>query len=199
MECPHCNQEHPEDTIYCPYTGKKMSLNSSNLDIVQSTPNILLEKMESQKSLVDGFLELKQQFYPLSTRKKSPTEYGSIENEVASKLFGIWGNRPSKIKVPRNDMIGFVLYFVCECPEQEWDKLKCPYSLLTAEQVTAPKNMFIIDFAILGEDVALIASSLMHWYICGGIEVFHVLRREWTFNIEDSYLERKGFFSILID
>lgn len=143
-------------------------------------------------------LELKQQFYPLSTRKKAPTEYGCIENEVASELFGIWGHRHSLIPVPPKDMIGFVLFFLSECPDNEWKELKCPYSLFTANQLAPSQNDSIDNYAILGEDVALIASSLMHWY--GSIEVFDVLRREWTFNLEESRLERKGWLShLLID
>ena len=67
-----------------------------------------------------GILEMKRQFCPLNTRRrKAPTENGCIENEVASKLFGILGNRPSQISVPPKDLIGFVLFFICECPENE--------------------------------------------------------------------------------
>lgn len=142
-------------------------------------------------------LELKRQFYPLSTRKKVPTENGCIENEVASKLYG-YRSWSSPITVPPKDMIGFVLFFICECPNQEWEESKCPYSLFTPKQVAPPKRTSINQFAILGEDVALIAYSLMRWY--GSIDVFDVLRREWTFNLKKSRLERKGAFSrIMVD
>lgn len=141
-------------------------------------------------------LELKRQFYPLSTRKKAPTENGCIENDVASELFGTWGHRHSKIPIPPKDMIGFVLFFICECPDKEWKESKCPYSLFTPKQVAPSQRNAIAEFAILGEDVALIASSLMHWY--GSIEVFNLLRREWTFNLDESCLERKGVFSRLM-
>ena len=141
-------------------------------------------------------LELKRQFYPLSTRKKTPTDYGCIEKKVASEIFGIWGRRHSKVPIPPKDMIGFVLFFICECPDNEWKELKCPYSLFTANQLAPSQSDSIDDFAILGEDVALIASLLMNWY--GSIEVFDVLRREWTFNLDESCLERKGTFSRLM-
>lgn len=144
-----------------------------------------------------GILEIKRQFCPLNTRRrKAPTEKGCIENEVASKLFGILGNRPCQISVPPKDMIGFVLFFICECPENEWKELKCPYSLFTTKQVAPSQRNTIDEFAILGEDVALVAYSLMRWY--GSVEVFNVLRSEWTFNLAKSCLESKGTFSRLM-
>lgn len=140
------------------------------------------------------FKNLKKQFLPFG----NPTDNNSIENEVASKLFGICGNRLNQIPVPPKDLVGFVLFFISECPDNEWKELKCPYSLFTANQLAPSQNDSIDNYAILGEDVALIASSLMHWY--GSIEVFDVLRREWTFNLEESRLERKGWLShLLID
>ena len=102
-------------------------------------------------------LELKRQFYPLSARSKPPTENGCIENEVASKLFGGWGNRPSLIPVPTKDMIGFVLFFICECSDHEWKELKCPYSLFTPKHASPFQRASVDHFAILGEDVALVA------------------------------------------
>lgn len=140
-------------------------------------------------------LELKRQFYPLSTRKKAPTEIGCIENEVASKLYG-YSSWSKSISVPPKDMIGFVLFFICECSDQEWKALRCPYSLFSPKQVAPSQRESIDEFVILGEDVALIASSLMHWY--GSLEVFNVLRREWAFNLDESCLERKGAFSRLM-
>lgn len=140
-------------------------------------------------------LELKRHYYPLGARKKAPTENGCIENEVASKLYGYSGWSKS-ISVPPNDMIGFVLFFICECSDHEWKELNCPYSLFTPKQVLPPKRESVGHFAILGEDVALIAYSLMRWY--GSIEVFNVLRREWTFNRFWSRLERKDAFSHLM-
>ncbi len=68
--------------------------------------------------------------------------------------------------------------------------MNCPNSLFTEKQVDPTKRNSINEFAILGKDVALIACSLMHWY--GSIEVFDVLRFEWTFNLNESRLERKG-------
>ncbi len=65
---------------------------------------------------------LKKQFLPLENRTLFPNDDGSLENEVASKLYGHWENRPSQITVPARDMIGFVLYFICECTTQEWEK-----------------------------------------------------------------------------
>ena len=93
-------------------------------------------------------------------------------------------------------MIGFVLFFICECPENEWKELKCPYSLFTTKQVASSQRNAIDEFAILGEDVALVAYSLMRWY--GSVEVFNVLRSEWTFNLDKSCLESKGTFSRLM-
>ena len=29
MKCPHCDQEHPEGTSFCPYTGKQILSNIS--------------------------------------------------------------------------------------------------------------------------------------------------------------------------
>ena len=142
-------------------------------------------------------LELKRQFCSLSYRKKAPTEYGSIENEVASKLQGIFANRPNRIYVPPHDMIGFVLFFICGCSAQEWSDFQCPHSLFTCNQVSSHKRQFIHKFAILGEDVALIASSLMHWY--GSDEVFNILRLDWRFNMEEWCLERKGLCAAMID
>ena len=136
--------------------------------------------------------KLKKQFLSLG----NPTDNNSIENEVASKLFGICGNRPNKIPVPPKDLVGFVLYFICECEAQEWEKLKCPFSLLSYKQVAPSNRKHIDEFCILGEDVALIASSLKHWY--GSLEVINVLRRGWTFNLDESCLERKGSFSRLM-
>ena len=144
---------------------------------------------------MDIFLlkNLKKQFL----LSENPTDKNSIENKVALKLLGILGNRPNQIPVPQKDFVGFVLYFICECDAQEWEKLKCPYSLLSPKQVAPSNRRYIDEFAILGEDVALVASSLMHWY--GNIEVFDVLRREWAFNLQESRLERKGLSSLLID
>ena len=140
-------------------------------------------------------MELKRQFYPLNTRKKAPTVNGCIENEVATKLYG-YSSWSKSISVPPKDMIGFVLFFICECPDNEWKELWCPYSLFTPKQVAPPERTSIDQFAILGEDVALVAHSLMRWY--GSIEVSNALRREWTFNLYWSRLERKGAFSRLM-
>lgn len=144
-----------------------------------------------------GILEMKRKFCPLNTRRwKAPTENGCIENEVASKLFGIWGDNPSLISIPPEDMIGFVLFFICECPENERKELKCPYSLFTTKQVAPSQRNAIKEFAILREDVSLVALSLMRWY--GSVEVFNVLRSKWTFNLDKSCLIHKGTFSRLI-
>lgn len=133
--------------------------------------------------------ELKQQFLPLSAREKAPWEHGCVENKVASELFESRRSGQRLIPVPPKDMIGFVLYFICECPEWEWKNLQCPYSLFKPGQVAPSKRASIEGFAILGEDVAMIACSLMHWY--GSIAVFDLLRREWTFNLEESRLEHR--------
>ena len=42
---------------------------------------------------------------------------------------------------------------------------------------------------ILGEDVAIIAYSLMRWF--GSQNIFNIIREKWRFNFQDSCLERK--------
>jgi hypothetical protein len=37
MECPHCNEEHPQGTKYCPETGKRISV------LLNSCPNVSCE------------------------------------------------------------------------------------------------------------------------------------------------------------
>ena len=134
--------------------------------------------------MITEFLELKQNFAPLSEREIPPTEHGCIEDEVASKLF----RSVTPIHLPHRDMIAFVLRFICECPDNDWDALKCPYSLFSINQIAPSQTDFIDKFAIFGEDVALVAYSLMRWY--GSIELFNMLRRDWIFNMDQYCLER---------
>lgn len=134
---------------------------------------------------METFLELKKDFAPLNTRERQPTEYGCIESEVASKIKG-W----SPISIPHGDMLGFVLYFICECLPQDWMNLKCPYSLFMQKQVPPLMRERIEDYEILGEDVAIITFSLMRWF--GNQNIFNIIREKCRFNIQASCLERKS-------
>ena len=134
--------------------------------------------------MMETFLELKKDYAPLNTRKRQATEYGCMESEVASKIKGC-----NPIPIPHGDMLGFVLYFVCECPPQDWIDFKCPYSLFMKKQVSPLMRERIEDYEILGEDVAIIAYSLMRWF--GSQNIFNIIREKWRFNFQDSCLERK--------
>jgi hypothetical protein len=112
---------------------------------------------------------------------KRETPMPSQQNSYEEKIKDVLCYRNPEIRLPKSDLVYWVILFVKSCPEDYWQSLKLPLSACSRNSFTGAKGIF-------GDDIGLIFTSIAMWY--GSLSVFNRIRYNCFFDIKTGILRR---------